>query len=144
MSHAMRTLRIYPILFVLFHVRSSLIDPSFNLAESCYQGVPSAFPGCLHSDDADRSRRRCPNQRRPCARRSKSHRLSISLHATYYPLMLQTIVGISNLFVHLNPTIFPEPHSFKPDRWLEKSENGSLDNWLVAFSKGPRSCLGIK
>ncbi|KAI0694060.1 cytochrome P450 [Cytidiella melzeri] len=56
-----------------------------------------------------------------------------------------TIVGISNLFVHLNPEIFPDPHAFKPERWLEAKadENDSLDHWLVAFSKGPRSCLGV-
>lgn len=50
---------------------------------------------------------------------------------------------MSNLFVHLNPDIFPEPHKFRPDRWLEPGAE-ALDTWLVAFSKGPRSCLGIK
>jgi len=55
-----------------------------------------------------------------------------------------TIVGISNRFVHLDPEIFPDPHVFKPERWLEtKGEGESLDYWLVAFSKGPRSCLGM-
>ncbi|KAI0084581.1 cytochrome P450 [Irpex rosettiformis] len=55
------------------------------------------------------------------------------------------IVGISNMFVHLNPEIFPDPYTFKPERWLETKTDGndSLDHWLVAFSKGPRSCLGI-
>ena len=45
-------------------------------------------------------------------------------------------------FVHLNSTIFPQPHDFLPERWLEPKD--SLDNYLVAFSKGPRTCLGIK
>ncbi|KIP07977.1 hypothetical protein PHLGIDRAFT_105021 [Phlebiopsis gigantea 11061_1 CR5-6] len=53
-----------------------------------------------------------------------------------------TSVGISNLFVHLNPEIFPEPHKFCPERWLAPGAE-SLDTWLVAFSRGPRSCLGI-
>jgi cytochrome P450 len=58
----------------------------------------------------------------------------------------QTVVGISNLFVHFDPEIFPDPHAFKPERWLEAyaDANESLDHWLVAFSKGPRSCLGMK
>nr|AAS88583.1 PAH-inducible cytochrome P450 monooxygenase PC-PAH 5 [Phanerodontia chrysosporium] len=53
-----------------------------------------------------------------------------------------TQVGVSHLFVHLNPTLFPDPHAFRPERWLEPGAE-SLDTWLVAFSKGPRSCLGI-
>jgi cytochrome P450 len=60
--------------------------------------------------------------------------------------MYQTIVGISNVFVHMNPDIFPDPRTFRPERWLEDKIDGSesLDRWLVAFSKGPRSCLGVK
>lgn len=54
-------------------------------------------------------------------------------------------MGISNLFVHLDAEVFPEPYAFKPERWLETySGTESLDHWLVAFSKGPRSCLGMK
>jgi cytochrome P450 len=53
----------------------------------------------------------------------------------------QTTVSIGHTFVHNNATIFPEPSRFRPERWLENSD---LDKWLVAFSRGPRSCLGIK
>ncbi|KAJ3527813.1 hypothetical protein NM688_g8076 [Phlebia brevispora] len=53
-----------------------------------------------------------------------------------------TVVGISNCFVHLNGDIFPKPHEFRPERWLEPGAEG-LETYLVAFSKGPRSCLGI-
>lgn len=55
----------------------------------------------------------------------------------------QTVVAISNIFVHWNEDIFPDHLAFKPERWLGPQED-SLDHWLVAFSKGPRSCLGIK
>jgi cytochrome P450 len=44
--------------------------------------------------------------------------------------------------VHYNADIFPEPESFVPERWLDESTD--LDKWLVAFSRGPRMCLGIK
>lgn len=54
--------------------------------------------------------------------------------------VLQTIVSIGSTFVHYNASIFPEPEEFRPERWLESTE---LDNWLVAFSRGPRMCLGI-
>lgn len=55
--------------------------------------------------------------------------------------MLQTIVSCASKFVHFNPSIFPDPDSFLPNRWLD---NPKLDDHLVAFSKGPRMCLGIK
>jgi len=53
-----------------------------------------------------------------------------------------TVVSQSALFVHFSEQIFPRSHEFLPDRWLQP-EAKALDNWLVAFSKGPRSCLGI-
>jgi len=50
----------------------------------------------------------------------------------------------SNFFVHMDPTIFPEPEEFIPERWLKAQESGHrLDRYLVAFTKGSRSCLGI-
>ena len=42
---------------------------------------------------------------------------------------------MSHLIVHTNPDIYAEPDKFKPERWLEAAE--SLDNYLVAFSRGP-------
>lgn len=45
--------------------------------------------------------------------------------------------------MHRNPEIFPEPAVFDPERWLQENSH-DLDKYLVAFSKGPRSCLGIK
>lgn len=52
-----------------------------------------------------------------------------------------TIVSCASKFVHYAPEIFPSPEAFRPERWLENPE---LDNSLVAFSKGPRACIGIK
>ncbi|KAF1918736.1 cytochrome P450 monooxygenase-like protein [Ampelomyces quisqualis] len=51
-----------------------------------------------------------------------------------------TIVSCGSTFVHYNSDIFPEPNQFKPERWLESND---LDNWMVAFSRGPRACIGI-
>lgn len=39
----------------------------------------------------------------------------------------------------LNPTIFPEPTLFKPERWID---NARLDKYLLTFSKGTRMCVG--
>ncbi|KAK7458881.1 hypothetical protein VKT23_009891 [Stygiomarasmius scandens] len=56
-----------------------------------------------------------------------------------------TIVGISSTFVHLNPELFPEPKTFNPQRWLDTEPNTGVNSekYLVSFSRGPRSCLGI-
>ncbi|KAF9257284.1 cytochrome P450 [Marasmius fiardii PR-910] len=53
-----------------------------------------------------------------------------------------TIVGCATYMVHSNPTIFPEPDKFIPERWLG-NDAPQLEKYLVAFSKGPRICLGI-
>ena len=44
-----------------------------------------------------------------------------------------TSTGMTAVLVHSNPEIFPEPHEFKPERWVE---NPRLDKYLLSFSKG--------
>ncbi|KAG7092861.1 hypothetical protein E1B28_009174 [Marasmius oreades] len=53
-----------------------------------------------------------------------------------------TSVAIGHTFVHMNPDIYPEPDRFYPERWM-KDDHHALERFLVSFSKGPRSCLGI-
>ncbi len=55
----------------------------------------------------------------------------------------QTVVSQSALFVSFSEEIFARAHEFLPERWLQP-DSKSLENNLVVFSKGPRSCLGIK
>ena len=46
--------------------------------------------------------------------------------------------------VLFDPEIFPSPETFNPDRWLDAEAEGKrLDRYLVTFSKGNRSCIGI-
>ncbi|KAL1792259.1 hypothetical protein ACET3X_010010 [Alternaria dauci] len=62
-----------------------------------------------------------------------------------------TPVSMTAPLIHTNKSIFPEPNSFIPERWLD--ENGfvgartldgqSLDRFLIAFGRGARSCVGI-
>ncbi|KAH9998279.1 cytochrome P450 [Russula vinacea] len=54
-----------------------------------------------------------------------------------------TVVSQSALFVSFSEEVFARAHDFLPDRWLQPGSN-ALESWLVVFSKGPRSCLGIK
>lgn len=52
-----------------------------------------------------------------------------------------TVVAQSLIFVHMDPEIFPNPKKFDPERWLQPN-SAALEKHLVAFSKGPRMCLG--
>ncbi|KAH9057597.1 putative P450 monooxygenase [Lactarius vividus] len=54
----------------------------------------------------------------------------------------QTVVSQWFLCVLRSPAIFSDPDVFIPERWLGE-EAKTLEAWLVSFSKGPRSCLGI-
>jgi cytochrome P450 len=54
-----------------------------------------------------------------------------------------TPVGMTSIFIHENPGLFPEPKSFRPERWLEPGAKDKLSNYLVNFSKGTRGCLGM-
>lgn len=53
-----------------------------------------------------------------------------------------TPVGMTSIIIHENPSLFPDPKKFNPDRWMGKGAE-HLDKYLVNFSKGTRSCLGI-
>ncbi|ORY13761.1 cytochrome P450 [Clohesyomyces aquaticus] len=60
-----------------------------------------------------------------------------SLDHTYFPP--GTIVGCSAYELHMNPHVFPDPRSFKPERWLESRDEMSK-HWF-AFGAGPRACI---
>ena len=49
-------------------------------------------------------------------------------------------VSMTSAHIHNDPTLFPEPRRFRPERWIEQPEK----KWyLLAFSKGSRQCLGM-
>ena len=51
-----------------------------------------------------------------------------------------TPVGMTSVLIHQDESVFPDAHSFLPERWLD---NPRLDRYLLSFSKGSRNCLGI-
>ncbi|TVY60809.1 Cytochrome P450 monooxygenase sdnE [Lachnellula suecica] len=51
-----------------------------------------------------------------------------------------TSVSMSSILIHHNTSIFPDPHTFDPARWIG---NPGLKRYLVSFSKGSRQCLGM-
>ncbi|RJE18137.1 Cytochrome P450 [Aspergillus sclerotialis] len=61
-----------------------------------------------------------------------------------YIIPAGTPVSMSSHFVHMDPNLFPEPETFKPERWViaaEKKEN--LTKFIVSFTRGSRACIGM-
>ncbi len=56
-----------------------------------------------------------------------------------YELPAGTLVGPSPLLVHENPRVWPEPHEFRPERFLDRKV--PVYEWLP-FGGGHRRCLG--
>lgn len=65
-----------------------------------------------------------------------------------YNIPASTVVGMSPYCLHREPSIFPDPLIFCPERWL--TETGNLvpeaddkNRWFWAFSSGARMCIGM-
>ncbi|KAB5566639.1 cytochrome P450 [Coniochaeta sp. 2T2.1] len=55
-----------------------------------------------------------------------------------------TDVGMQNYVHHRDPSVFPDPHTFNPERWLssDEAELKDMEAALTPFSLGPRMCIG--
>ncbi|KAL8649553.1 MAG: hypothetical protein Q9226_005529, partial [Calogaya cf. arnoldii] len=62
-------------------------------------------------------------------------------HPSGYDIPTTAPAGMTTLLVHDDPAIFPDPRTFKPDRFLEQPE---LRKHIITFSKGSRQCAGLK
>ena len=57
----------------------------------------------------------------------------------------QTVVSSAGHLYHHDPQIFPEPESYRPERWLVGDEELSqLEKNIMPFSRGTRHCPGQK
>jgi cytochrome P450 len=56
-----------------------------------------------------------------------------------------TSVAHSAYCYHTDDNMFADAKIFRPERWLESAEKyQELENRMLSFSRGSRSCLGIK
>lgn len=65
-----------------------------------------------------------------------------------YPTPAGTVVGMSPYCLHRLPSIFPDPLTFNPERWLASSHEDQktleeMNRYFWAFSSGGRMCIGI-
>ncbi|KAF2124927.1 cytochrome P450 [Dothidotthia symphoricarpi CBS 119687] len=56
---------------------------------------------------------------------------------TFFPT--GAIVGCSGYELHFNADIFPAPHSFQPERWLDATDD--MSRYWFAFGAGSRACI---
>ncbi|ETN43467.1 uncharacterized protein HMPREF1541_02626 [Cyphellophora europaea CBS 101466] len=70
--------------------------------------------------------------------------LSRPLTYAQYTIPAGAAVGMSALFIERDPTIFPNPETFLPERWLDPTTGAAtkLEKYLAAFGKGSRDCIG--
>lgn len=56
-----------------------------------------------------------------------------------------TPIGMSNAQLHHDESIFPDSHSYIPERWIDEDGklNLKLDKHLLSFTRGSRQCLGM-
>lgn len=57
-----------------------------------------------------------------------------------YSVPPMTPLSMTSVLLHDNPTLFPDPRTFKPERYLEQP---SLRKYLIPFSRGSRQCAGM-
>ena len=53
-----------------------------------------------------------------------------------------TPVSMNNMDMHDDPSVFVDPKSFNPDRWLQ-ADSGELQKQLAPFCRGTRACVGM-
>lgn len=79
-----------------------------------------------------------------CGIASRLQRVSPHASLTYgdWVIPAGTPVSMTIYLLHNRADSFPEPHEFRPERWLAAPADRP-DRYLVHFSKGTRSCVGM-
>jgi cytochrome P450 len=52
-------------------------------------------------------------------------------------------VGVPAATIGRNPSVYADPHTWKPDRWVEnKADLAAMKNCFLGFGAGSRQCIG--
>ena len=62
-----------------------------------------------------------------------------------YAIRPQTPVGMTPRDILLDPSYFPEPSKFLPERWLSNNPDlARMERVFIPYGRGTRVCLGQK
>lgn len=50
-------------------------------------------------------------------------------------------MGCQPLTLHMNPNVFPQPRTFRPERWLKDRCTPEMQRDLIPFNIGSRQCI---
>ncbi|KAL5362000.1 putative cytochrome P450 [Aspergillus floccosus] len=53
-----------------------------------------------------------------------------------------TSVSMTIYASHRDPDIFPDPETYRPDRWLDADARKRMEPYFIPFSAGARGCIG--
>ncbi|KAH7014234.1 cytochrome P450 [Microdochium trichocladiopsis] len=53
-----------------------------------------------------------------------------------------TSVSMTIYGAHHDPSIYPDPDVFKPERWMDPAERKRMEPYFIPFSAGARGCIG--
>ncbi|KAI0391547.1 cytochrome P450 [Xylariaceae sp. FL0594] len=54
-----------------------------------------------------------------------------------------TPVAMTLVLMHSDETLYPDPHRFDPERWMDPERRRRLEKAFAPFSRGTRVCLGM-
>ncbi|OAA38537.1 Cytochrome P450 [Metarhizium rileyi] len=66
------------------------------------------------------------------------------IHYKDWVIPKNTPISMTTYYMHMDPTVFPEPEKFNPQRWLNSDPDGLMHSYLLPFGKGSRACAGQK
>ncbi|KEF58698.1 uncharacterized protein A1O9_06624 [Exophiala aquamarina CBS 119918] len=68
--------------------------------------------------------------------------LDLPIQSDKLELPAGTIVGMQNYVHHRDPSVYTEPDTFIPERWIGQSPSSDLEKAFTPFSLGSRNCIG--
>ena len=62
-----------------------------------------------------------------------------------YAVLSQTPISMTPRDIFFDPSYFPEPSKFLPERWLSNNPDVErMERVFIPYGRGPRTCLGMK